>query len=157
MPCPREGIQGVVQISFNFLGAGYANPYDNARWKSQTKTNTANISRKATSSLRSTAEDGIEARYGGFSSAYSPWILSVQDVCALCVHVADWESGKAERIVVDEDGARDEGVVHPPKVPRNPSYWLFVWYTYLCLYMQIIYVDQHGHRVAHTPSTLEKK
>lgn len=86
------------------------------------KTNTANISRKATSSLRSTAEDGIEARYGGFSSAYSPWILSVQDVCALCVHVADWESGKAERIVVDEDGARDEGVVHPPKVPRNPSY-----------------------------------
>ncbi|TQB77461.1 hypothetical protein MPDQ_000001 [Monascus purpureus] len=47
-----------------------------------------------------------------------------------------WHRGEAERIVVDEDGARDEGVVHPPKV---------------------VYVDQHGHRVAHNPSTLEKK
>ncbi|KAL2003121.1 hypothetical protein VTN02DRAFT_4982 [Thermoascus thermophilus] len=43
--------------------------------------------------------------------------------------------GEVEKIVMDEHGAREEGVANPPKV---------------------IYTDQHGHRVAHNPSSLEK-
>ncbi|BCR87660.1 DUF2945 domain-containing protein [Aspergillus chevalieri] len=43
--------------------------------------------------------------------------------------------GKVEKIVMDAAGAREEGVANPPKV---------------------IYTDQHGHRVAHNPSTLDK-
>ncbi|KAL1977623.1 hypothetical protein VTN31DRAFT_482 [Thermomyces dupontii] len=43
--------------------------------------------------------------------------------------------GEVDRIVMDEKGAREEGVANPPKV---------------------IYHDQHGHRVAHNPSTLSK-
>ncbi|KAL1861915.1 hypothetical protein Plec18167_001298 [Paecilomyces lecythidis] len=44
--------------------------------------------------------------------------------------------GEADKIVTDEKGAREEGVANPPKV---------------------VFQDQHGHRVAHNPSTLEKK
>ncbi|KAL2218024.1 hypothetical protein M432DRAFT_616185 [Thermoascus aurantiacus ATCC 26904] len=43
--------------------------------------------------------------------------------------------GEVEKIVMDERGAREEGVANPPKV---------------------VYTDQHGHKVAHNPSTLEK-
>ncbi|KAL4734009.1 hypothetical protein BDV11DRAFT_69480 [Aspergillus similis] len=43
--------------------------------------------------------------------------------------------GKIEKIVTDEAEAEQEDVKNPPKV---------------------IYNDQHGHRVAHNPDTLEK-
>ncbi|RDW93259.1 DUF2945 domain-containing protein [Aspergillus mulundensis] len=43
--------------------------------------------------------------------------------------------GKVEKIVTDQAGAEQEDVKNPPKV---------------------IYSDQHGHRVAHNPGTLEK-
>ncbi|OJJ57776.1 hypothetical protein ASPSYDRAFT_47001 [Aspergillus sydowii CBS 593.65] len=43
--------------------------------------------------------------------------------------------GKVQKIVTDEEEAEQEDVKNPPKV---------------------IYSDQHGHRVAHNPGTLEK-
>ncbi|KAL4911601.1 hypothetical protein BDW74DRAFT_143255 [Aspergillus multicolor] len=43
--------------------------------------------------------------------------------------------GEVEKIVSDQAGAEQEDVKNPPKV---------------------IYSDQHGHRVAHNPGTLEK-
>ncbi|GFF52022.1 hypothetical protein IFM58399_09217 [Aspergillus lentulus] len=43
--------------------------------------------------------------------------------------------GKVERIVMDQAEADEENVANPPKV---------------------IFTDQHGHRVAHNPGTLEK-
>ncbi|EAW11816.1 DUF2945 domain-containing protein [Aspergillus clavatus NRRL 1] len=43
--------------------------------------------------------------------------------------------GEVEKIVMDQAEAREENVANPPKV---------------------IFQDQHGHRVAHNPSTLQK-
>jgi len=44
--------------------------------------------------------------------------------------------GEVDKIVTDEQQAKKEDVKNPPKV---------------------IFNDQHGHRVAHNPQTLEKK
>ncbi|CRG89800.1 hypothetical protein PISL3812_06839 [Talaromyces islandicus] len=60
------------------------------------------------------------------------------------IHEGDWvwtrfrggvREGEVQRIVRDEEEARDEGVANPPKV---------------------VFTDQHGDRVAHNPTTLSK-
>lgn len=63
---------------------------------------------------------------------------------------------------MDEKGAREEGVANPPKVCREPSqsvvffFFFFLGKGESLKGSQVIYHDQHGHRVAHNPSTLSK-
>lgn len=61
---------------------------------------------------------------------------------------------QAEKIVTDEAGAREEGVANPPKVCCS-SYSVCT-HVELAESLKVIYTDQHGHRVAHNPSTLDK-
>ncbi|RJE18921.1 hypothetical protein PHISCL_08739 [Aspergillus sclerotialis] len=49
--------------------------------------------------------------------------------------------GEVEKVVMDQAGAREEGVANPPKNVFG---------------RKVLYTDQHGHRVSHNPSTLEK-
>jgi hypothetical protein len=56
--------------------------------------------------------------------------------------------------VTTEKDAEKEEVKNPPKVRLNEFFVLVV--KLMCL-NQVLFEDQHGHRVAHNPGTLEHK
>lgn len=54
---------------------------------------------------------------------------------------------------MDEAGAREERVANPPKVREGIGRCQSI----RLIPSQVLFHDQHGHPVAHNPSTLEKK
>lgn len=89
-------------------------------------------------------EDPMKARF------VCPTCLSCPPLLSPSTH----SLSQVEKIVTDRAGASEEKVANPPKV--SPDLSLPKRYTTQDPVQQIIYQDQHGHRVAHNPSTLEK-
>ncbi|KAJ5658194.1 uncharacterized protein N7484_001843 [Penicillium longicatenatum] len=55
--------------------------------------------------------------------------------------------GEVDKIVTDQEGAQAERVVNPPKLhPKSDA-----------LSTQVIFTDQHGHRVSHNPQSVDKQ
>lgn len=70
---------------------------------------------------------------------------------------------QVQKVVLDEHEARKEEVANPPKVSlvlvmskEKETSRHGGWKRSILIAIQVIFTDQHGHRVAHNPTTLSK-
>jgi hypothetical protein len=62
-------------------------------------------------------------------------------------------TGTVEKIVTTKEEAEKEGVKNPPKV--SCSALTYGYGRIVLTAVQVIYTDQHGHKVSHNPGTLQ--